>query len=112
MEFQRVSAEALSSNFGRTSRFDENQNLRLATAVVNRSELMSDMIAKKGHMFDFESRQEVKDSEAIDMAVINLDDPGFKGTIDVRKSKDHPELEEIMQGHEKVPEPRGEGIYT
>lgn len=47
MEYQQLSGEALLSNYGRTHVIDQHPTLRLATAVVNRSDQMSDAIATK-----------------------------------------------------------------
>ena len=48
MEFQKLVVEALSSNYVRADVFDKNPTLRLATAVVNRSDLMSEAMATQG----------------------------------------------------------------
>ena len=122
MEFQKLSAEALSSNYGRADVFDTNPTLRFATAVVNRSDLMSEAIATKGHTFHFESSDMGNGSdnyhgfndgglEALDVAAIKLDDYGPEGTIEVRQIQDHSELGDLVHAPEKLPEPQGGSIH-
>ncbi|KAL8977434.1 MAG: hypothetical protein Q9205_006764 [Flavoplaca limonia] len=123
MEFQKLSTEALSSYYGRTNVFNQNPKLRLATAVVNRSDLISEVIAQKGHTFHFESsdikngsnqqRYSVDDEglKAMDVAAIDLDDHDPKGTIKVRQVRDHLELEDLVHAPRILPEPRGGSIH-
>lgn len=83
MEFQKLAIEALSSNYVRADVFNKNPTLRLATAVINRSNLISKAITTKGHIFHFESSDTKKNSDkdfradvlkASDVAAIKLDD--------------------------------------
>lgn len=122
MNFQKLAAEALSSNYGRSDVFDKNPTLRLATAVVNRSDLMSEAIATKGHTFHFESSDMEKGShkssdggvwKALDVAAIKHDDDDEpEGTLEVRQVQDHPELGDLVHAPEKLPEPQGGSIHV
>ena len=82
MEFQKLATEALSSNYGRANVFNKNLTLRLVTAVINRSDLISEAITTKGYTFYFESSDIEKEFEkgshnfflkAPDFAAIKLD---------------------------------------
>ena len=124
MEFQKLSTEALLSNYGRTDVFDKNPTLRLATAVVNRSDLMSDVVATKGHTFHFDSSDRENGShkdhqsfhdeslEGMNIAAISLDSHDIEGTIEVRHVQDHSELEGLVHAPEKLSEPRGGNIHV
>jgi hypothetical protein len=118
MEFQKLSTEALLSNYGRTDVFDNNPKLRLATAVVNRSDLMSEVIATKGHTFHFESsdreHQDFLDEslEAMNISAMNLDNHDFEGIIEVRHVQDHSELEGLVHVPKTLPESRGGSIHV
>ena len=119
MEFQKLVAEALLSNYGRADVFNENPTLRLATAVVNRSELMSEAITTKGHTFHFESsdieNSPPKDSpnsvrKAPDFGGLKLDDDKPEAILEVRQVQDHPELEGLVYTPEKLAEPHSRSI--
>ena len=113
MEFQKLSTEALLSNYGRTDVFDANPTLRLATAVVNRSDQMSETIAKKGHAFRFESSDSHGEEEwksegdfvqNFKFAEMDLEDRQSESTIKTRQVPNHPDLEDVMPGGLNVPE--------
>ena len=44
---------ALQCQYGRSDAFNRKRSLRLATEVVNRSEKLSEVLATKGHTFEF-----------------------------------------------------------
>lgn len=123
MEYQKICGEALSSNYGRTDVFDQNPRLRLATAVINRSDQMSEAIALKGHTFQFEghvtrkgskestgseesSSSDVEGPEVLSVATMNIDDHEPQCTVEIRQVPDHPELEDLVAAAQKLPEPR------
>ena len=119
MEFQKLVAEALSSNYGRADVFDENPTLRLATAVINRSELMSEAIATKGHTFHFESSEMEngphKDShnsvwEFSAFGGLKVDDDEPEPLLEARQVQDHPELEGLVYAPEELAEPQSGSI--
>ena len=124
MEFQKLATEALSSNYGRADVFDKNPTLRLATAVVNRSDLMSEAMATKGHTFHFECSDVEKEFEkgshdfflkAPDFAAMKLggdedDEPNL--ILQVRQVQDHSELEDLVHAPEKLSEPQSGSIHV
>lgn len=123
MEFQKLAAEALSSNYARADVFDQSPTLRLATAVVNRSDFMSEAIATQGHTFQFDSSDMDNGShkrsngwalEAPDVAAVKLDDDVDEpeGTLEVRQVQDHPELKDLVHAPEKLPEPQHGSIHV
>ena len=121
MDFQKLAAEALSSNYSHSDVFDKNPTLRLATAVVNRSDLMSEVIATKGHTFHFEYSDMEKGFQkgsdggvwkALDVAAMKLNDDEREGTLEVRQVRDHPELGDLVHAPEKLPEPWGGSIHV
>ena len=100
MEYQKLSTEALSSDYRRTKVFDRNPTLRFAIAVVNRSDQMSNAIATKGHTIHFEASAEEESNDSddtdltdVDFSPLNIDDEISEGTVEVRTVPNHPELE-------------------
>ena len=73
MQFQKLSGEALLSNYGFTDAFDQYPTLRLATAVVNRSKQMSDTFAMKGYTFQFEAGDEAESGALNDVGSLVVD---------------------------------------
>lgn len=113
MEYQKISGEALLSNYGRTDVFDQNPTLRIATAVVNRSDQMSKAIATNGHTFHFEANVERQSKGSgqielpiIDVAAMTIEDGDPEGTVEIRTVPDHPELEDLVSAAHRLPEPR------
>ena len=113
MQFQKLSGEALLCNYGCTDAFDQYPNLRLATAVVNRSKQMADTIAMKGHTFHFEAEDEDESGTFDDVGslVVNIsalctEDGDAEGVVDIRTVEDHPDLEDLVEPAQKLPEPR------
>lgn len=123
MEFQKLSTEALLSNYGRTDVFDLKPTLRLATAVVNRSDQMSETIATKGHTFRFDSsdsRQghakqppnpEDDAIQDVDFADMDLNHQS-EGTIRTRYLQSHPDLEDVVHENIKLCEPNNGSIQA
>ncbi|KAL9129208.1 MAG: hypothetical protein Q9217_002277 [Psora testacea] len=123
MKYQKLSEEALLSNYGRTDVFDRNPNLRLATAVVNRSDQMSEAIATKAHTFYFEAGDTQRGSgdphedsnevgTIISVAAIHIEDDDPPSTIEIRHVLDHPELEDLVPAPQKVPEPQSGSFHA
>lgn len=105
MQFQKLSEEALLSNYGRTDVFDRNPDLRLATAVVNRSQQMSNAIAGDGQRFFFEASEKAE-SQVIDISAMHIGDENAGGAVNIRTVQDHPELEDLVFAARKLPELR------
>ena len=124
IEFQELFAEALSSKYRRTGIFDQHSTLRLATAAVNRSDRMSEVIAVKGHTFHFESDSiesttngqdlafDEEPPEPPDITTMEFNDHSTVGTIEDRLLPDHPELEDLVQPPKVLPEPRSGSIHS
>lgn len=113
MEYQGLSGEALLSNYKRTDVFDQNPTLRIATAVVNRSDQMFEAIATNGHTFHFEARIERQSSGSehtelpvVDVAAMTIKDGDPGGTVEIRTVPDNPELEDLVSAAERLSEPR------
>lgn len=54
-KFNRITQNALSTNYGLQDEFDEEPDLRLVTKVANRNAMFSEDLAIRGHRFDFQS---------------------------------------------------------
>lgn len=111
LEFQKLSTEALSSNYECTDLFDRMPTLRLANAVVHRGEQMSETMTTRGHKIHFgssnshqehgkQSRNSEDDGEQ-DLDLANLDlDHEPKGIIKTRYLESHSYLEDVI--HENI----------
>ncbi|KAL2782703.1 hypothetical protein BJX66DRAFT_350552 [Aspergillus keveii] len=62
-KFQRITEDALQTNYGSQDAFDDEADLRLATLVANRNGLLSDDFATRGHEYDFMSHKHDDDSD-------------------------------------------------
>ncbi|BCR96683.1 dynamin family protein [Aspergillus luchuensis] len=62
-KFQRITENALQTNYGSQDAFDDEPELRLATLVANRNALFSDEISTHGHTYAFVSHTHDDDSE-------------------------------------------------
>ncbi len=51
--FQDVTNLALGANYAADDLFDQNPSLKLATAIVNRNESLSDDVKGHGHTYEF-----------------------------------------------------------
>jgi hypothetical protein len=62
-KFQRITEDALQTNYGSQDAFDDEADLRLATLVANRNGLLSDDFSTRGHEYDFMSHNHDDDSD-------------------------------------------------
>ncbi|KGO67535.1 Dynamin [Penicillium italicum] len=62
-KFQRITENALQTNYGSQDAFDEEPGLRLATLVANRNAQFSDDFSIRGHLYCFMSHGHDDDSE-------------------------------------------------
>jgi hypothetical protein len=62
-KFQRITENALHTNYGSLDSFDEHQSLRLATLVANRNAQFSDEVSNQGHVYCFNAHDRDDDSE-------------------------------------------------
>lgn len=124
MKCQKLCANVLLFNYERSDVFDRNSILRLTTVVVNRSDLMSEDIATKEHIFHFEFDDiendfdtdhqafDEKDLLITNVVVINLDDHDLERTLEIWKIQDHSELEDLLHASERLPDSRDEIIHV
>ncbi|KAL4872346.1 hypothetical protein BDV12DRAFT_210860 [Aspergillus spectabilis] len=61
--FQRITKNALKTNYGSQDAFDEDSDLRLATLVANRNGIFSDDFSTRGHVYNFMSHTHDDDSD-------------------------------------------------
>lgn len=114
MAFQEITTEALRTNYGANDIFDEDEDLRLATVLVNRNETFSDDITQWGHEYSFTSAVDtakipgsiVKEEKGEEKKEVG------KGGVSVRKKDNLPELEDILYDQETVPRSSDEDILS
>src|ERR1700760_3982129 len=93
MAFQEIVTSALSANYAGSDWFDEYPNLRFATDVVNRNEIVATTGAKHGHSYEFSSPST---SEVQPEATENEEDKGEPGKpISLRFHDDFDGLDEL-----------------
>lgn len=92
------------SNYGRTDVFEQKLALQLATAVVNRSDQISEAIATKGHTFHFDARDTRKSPieqyqglddthlQVVEVAAMSIGNDEPEGTIEIRQVPDNPKF--------------------
>lgn len=96
-KFQRITENALHTNYGSQDAFDEEPDLRLATLVANRNVEFSDDFSSQGHAYSFKSHGHDDDSEnrpnitatsppSSVGACIGIDDEGIEEEQEERKS--------------------------
>lgn len=115
VEFQRITRQALNSDYGRTDLFDDNSSLRIPTIVLNRGDLLKDVIVKQGHMFSFTSEltQNAEPLNEEARCLEALTEPGkSKIGTDVRTTDDRPELEDVLHQSSMIEEPFAYGILA
>jgi len=83
--FQRITENALHTNYGSQNVFDEEPDLRLATLVANRNAQFSDDFAAQGHVYGFMSHGHDNDSDGqgnIAVASLTSSVPPLAGATD------------------------------
>ena len=93
--FSRNTQEALNCNYGRSNIFKDNQNLRLVTEAVNRSEAMSTMMAQYGHMYNYKP----SNSQTVDEVPVSNGTPRPEETppaIPVSTQVPQPAIEDLV----------------
>lgn len=115
--FQEVTTLALGARYGADDLFDNHPSLRLATAIVNRNEILSDTVESSGHTYEFKdgilsdielSMEEDESSSRGDASSVGDDDD----VVETRVTESHPELEDIMHEKEELSKPNTKGIRT
>jgi hypothetical protein len=107
LEFQRIATLAVHSNYSRTDLFDKYPSLRLATAAVNRAETFSDVMATKGHAFDFNSdhRGDIPDKSDLETKALKNLSIDNDDAVNVRTEPDHPDIADLTHKAVLLPEP-------
>lgn len=107
--FEGITRHALSTNYSSNDHFDEDEELRLATRIVNRNDEFSNDMALWGHEYDF----------AIDKTHGSTAEPHYTDIKDEyqfesRKLAVLPDLEDILHLEEggSLCRPRGDDIYA
>jgi hypothetical protein len=105
-KFQRITENALHTNYGSQDAFDEEPDLRLATLVANRNARFSDDFSTYGHAYSFKSHEHDDDSE-IKSTVPELSPPSsvdaIVGGINDDGEEEEEEEEEEIQERKSVP---------
>jgi hypothetical protein len=100
-KFQRITENALHTNYGSQDAFDEEPDLRLATLVANRNAQFSEDFSTYGHAYSFKSHEHDDDSE-VKSTVLETSPPSSVGAI-VSGIDDDREEEEEEQERKCVP---------
>jgi hypothetical protein len=98
-KFQTIAQNAKSINYGANDCFDETQELRLATLVVNRNDEFANDMEKRGNL----RQSETDDESSGPVMASNSEDEGK--TIYSRKLDPRSDLEDILPQPAEVPEP-------
>jgi hypothetical protein len=109
IRFQEIATSAARADYGRTDFVNHDENLRLATATVNRGEAFSNVMAESGHDFDFGDSEDVQAITELDFKVLALDD---EKAVPVRLFPDHPDIQDIVQKNTAVGAPRNHDILA
>lgn len=112
LEFQNLASQAERSEYSHSDLFDENTKLRLATAAINRGEDFAERMATSGHLFDFNTEQQVDETMEIpdetDREGLSL---GVEyGDFDTRTEQDHPGIMDLVHQNLSLPSAHSRGI--
>lgn len=114
MTFQDITAQALSTNYSATDIFDDDEDLRLATIVVNRDAAFEEDVAKWGHTYTFKTGRKMdldEDQASQTSPDYNTEDEEKSTGVPNRKKKGITlELDEILCDPSNVPKPLDEDI--
>ncbi|KAL2840120.1 P-loop containing nucleoside triphosphate hydrolase protein [Aspergillus pseudodeflectus] len=98
-KFQTIAQNAKTINYGANYYFDEAQELRLATLIVNRNAEFANDVEKRGHLREFQTDDGSSDPTT------TLDSEEERNTISSRKVGPCAELEDILPEPAEVSEP-------
>ncbi|TQB69135.1 hypothetical protein MPDQ_002318 [Monascus purpureus] len=90
--FQEATMQALGSNYGANNIFDDNQDLRLATVVVNRDIAFAEDLERWGHEYSFDANDPVKPVYSSE----DESDEEYEEWTSTRKKEGISELEDIL----------------
>ena len=112
MRFQEITVLALNANYVGSDWFDQYPSLRFVTAVVNRNELFASTLKQHGQSYEFKAVEPdqtdmVAETEPkpFNSGILPVGDPdtdGMKEQINLRTTKNHADLEEVMFEKETI----------
>lgn len=129
-KFQRITEDALRTNYGSQNAFDKEPKLRLATLVANRNAQFCDEVSVQGHVYEFMSHSHDDDSEAqpnpavpspassvcAQVGAANEDEEGKSddehSSIPSRKVNDCSEIEDILHDCVQIRSCQTQGILS
>ncbi|KAJ9306751.1 hypothetical protein DTO217A2_3738 [Paecilomyces variotii] len=115
--FEGITRHALSTNYSSNDHFDEDEELRLATRIVNRNDEFSNDMALWGHEYDFaidKTHGSTADPHHTDIKDEDQSDTRKRYFLESRKLAVLPDLEDILHLEEggSLGRPRGDDIYA
>lgn len=117
LEFQRITALAMRSDYSRTDLFDRCPSLRLATTAINRGDAFAEDMATIGHVFHFSLNHQGDIREEINLEVppeapigdLSITDAP---SINIRAEPDHPDIEDLVHKSKVLSKPPSDGILS
>lgn len=109
--FQRITQNALTTNYGISDEFDKYAELRLATLAVNRESKFGEDMAAYGHEHEFDPEEhsnlpdENEPSDNMSEPLTETEDRKEQQTIQTRKLTTCPELEDVIPEPTAVTDP-------
>jgi len=111
MRFQEIVTSALTANYVNCDWFDEYQNLRFATKVVNRNDIFAKTLEQQGHSYIFEGTPS-DDPEEGDTVSEQADEKKLDENILIRFVDTPDDLEELTAGPKTIDNQTSEDILT
>jgi hypothetical protein len=109
MAFQKIVDCALSANYVGSDWFDQFPNLRFATEIVNRNEIVETVLAKHGHSYSFSKTSTLEVHSEFPEIEDRKGGQKMKKPI-LRYQDDFDELEELTAGPDKIDDEPGSDI--
>ncbi|THY78240.1 dynamin GTPase [Aureobasidium pullulans] len=112
MRFQEIVNMALSSSYSNSDCFDKTPSLMFVTTVVNRNEDFSNAIDRYGHSYEFEKCPSIEESDVKENSFWQLEkkDSGTKVEVQLRSTKNHPDLQDLIDGEHTLEDKVGDNI--
>lgn len=126
--FQQTTSYALDAYYGRSSLFEENPSLRLATRIVDLNSAFSDNVSLKGHTMHFSKSTTRKGNKSIEEPAVEKaqvseeaskddgqdvtqDTSGSISKEDKPEQSRFPELSDVIEGPWRCPAPESGDIF-
>ncbi|KAK6065239.1 dynamin family protein [Seiridium cupressi] len=107
--FQETVEHALRSEYAQADFFDGDMDVCLATAVVNRGEKFSELMATQGHAYSFDEPKHVQKIPVVDWEHV---DPALGETFCVRLTASGPNIDDVVHPNVILAEPKSGGMLT